>query len=1190
MPRAIPPNPYQGLFAFRETESHFFFGREEVVKVLTERVANNSLQTIVGASGSGKSSVVFAGLVPEFRKREWRIQDFRPGRNPYRNLARALLKLQGKENPDSTDISKLGNSLEQGETKLLDVLEDTLEHKPNATLLLIVDQFEELFTISEANLSEVTTTQDKDSSVETTRAFDPKPFIDQLLEGTRQNHQRFHLLLTLRADFMGRASSHRAFADALNHESTLYTLGPMNSQELQAATEKPAEKQGVMLEEGLSERILQEVARQEGSLPLLEFALSELWLRQDNGILTHRAYDSIGGVEGALARHADAAYNSLKSDEQLLAQRVFLQLVYPGEGQEDTRRVASYQELKGVWSVVNTLATKRLLVTDESEGQQTAEVIHEALIRRWGKLREWMNDHRAFRTWQERLRQDVNLWRETGQASSTLLSGYRLDEALKMRKDYDSLLSEDEHSFIEAGLQQHEHEEAFYKAQQQREIEALKKINEVQILRTEAERSGRRNTRRWLNIALFSLMIAIITAIYAFVQRNEAKQTAQQLIKERERADQEARRASEVHSAQMARASELVAKGELEYEENPLLGLQVALEGLMILPDGEETRLKDLTRAANNLALRGRLLKLGDDVGSVYLPEIPDWFITKYATKIGELRNFSHGRVITTLSGNVSNVIFSPSKKWFVVAYHDAPIELREVAKPETAYPISVKAFAKVGFSSDEKWLAIYNKESLELREIAKPKTTYSVPGKINSVSFSPDSKWLVIDYDDSDIPDELRELDNPQKANPLSGDIRRFAFSPDSKWLIVNYDYGQDELRKLDDSQKAYLLSGDVEYVTFSSNSEWLAVKYYYGSIEFREVAKTPGEAYPLSGDAYGFTFSPDGAWLTINYNNSKTPLELRKLNDFQNVYPIQSSLSRVIFSPDSKWLIVSSYPSSELRELAYPEKAYQLSGNTDFYDEAPVTFSSDNKWLVINYLLARGELRDLSRSDGTVYTLTGDINSAILSPNSEWLVLDYQDAPSEVRALSKPNEIAYTLSGDVLNVAFNPDNQWVVVSYSNALSEVREIAKPESAITLTGDVYDLPSGEFSGVTFSQDSNWLLAKYDGIPSQLWSIGSESRFFTNLGLGIKDDSQVNSLIFTDLSRSFDATNQRLLLVYSDGRSYLLDLPWIQAMGGRDDLPREELVKLACDGPLKLGIVTSEDLKPFLGEEESKVCK
>jgi energy-coupling factor transporter ATP-binding protein EcfA2 len=755
--RPIPPNPYQGLFAFRETDSHFFFGREEVVKVLKERVEKTSLQAIVGASGSGKSSVVFAGLVPEFRKQDWLIQDFRPGRNPYRNLARALLKLQGKENPTTKEISDLGNSLEKGETKLLDALDDTLEQNPNATLLLIADQFEELFTISEANLSDAVihteASQDKESSEETAKAFDPKPFIDQLLASTRQDGSRFHLLLTLRADFMGRASSHRAFADALNHESTLYTLGPMNSQELQAAIEKPAEKQGVSLEEGLSERILQEVARQEGSLPLLEFALSELWQKQDNGILTHHAYDSIGGVEGALARHADATYNSLKPAERTLAQRVFLQLVYPGAGQEDTRRVASYQELKDVWQVVNTLANKRLLVTDESEGQQTAEVIHEALIRRWGKLREWMNDHRAFRTWQERLRQDVKLWQGKDKAHDTLLSGYRLDEALKMQKDYDSLLSDYERSFIVEGLKQREHEKANREAQRQREIEALKKINEEQKLRTEAERSGRRNTRRWLNIALIFLGIALIAVLVALDQRGRARQEA-------ERATHEAARAE--HTAQIARAGELVAQGQVEHEENPLLGLQLALEGLQTVPEDEQEKLRDLTSTATTLALQGRLLKLGNDVVNIYTPatEKLDWFIATYNGKASDLRTFRDGELVTTLTGEVSYVTFSPDGQWFVVNYRDAPDELRETAEPETVV------------------------------------TTLTGDVAFFAVRFSPDSRWFVVVY--TDAPNELRRTHQPDVITKLGLGLEDFVFDDSTQRLVLVYSDGRSYLLDL--------------------------------------------------------------------------------------------------------------------------------------------------------------------------------------------------------------------------------------------------------------------------------------------------------------------------------------------------------------------------------------------------------
>ena len=231
------------------------------------------------------------------------------------------------------------------------------------------------------------------------------------------------VLLTLRADFMGQALAHRPFADALQEGSLM--LGPMNRTELQAAVEKPAELQGAAFESGLIPRILDDVGEEPGNLPLLEFALSLLWERIDQGWLTHDAYDEIGRVDGALARYAEEVYEALSLEHQLAAQRIFIQLVQPGEGTEDTRRVARRSELgEGNWPLVQYLADKRLVVTGrDAAGQETVEVVHEALIRSWQRLRDWIEEDRAFRVWQEGLRAAMRQWQASDQDAGGLLRG-----------------------------------------------------------------------------------------------------------------------------------------------------------------------------------------------------------------------------------------------------------------------------------------------------------------------------------------------------------------------------------------------------------------------------------------------------------------------------------------------------------------------------------------------------------------------------------------------------------------------------------------------------------------------------------------------------------------------------------------------------------------------------------------------
>ena len=219
----------------------------------------------------------------------------------------------------------------------------------------------------------------------------------------------------MRADFMGQALAYRPFADALQEADLL--LGPMNRDELHAAVERPAEVQGAAFEAGLVERILDDVGEEPGNLPLLEFALTLLWERHSHGWLTHAGYEEIGRVDGSAGPlRRRGVRRGWRQAEQAAARQVFVQLVRPGEGTEDTRRVAARSELgEEHWRLVQHLADKRLVVTGrDATGVETVEVVHEALIRGWGQLQGWMEADRAFRTWQERMRAALRQWQDSG--------------------------------------------------------------------------------------------------------------------------------------------------------------------------------------------------------------------------------------------------------------------------------------------------------------------------------------------------------------------------------------------------------------------------------------------------------------------------------------------------------------------------------------------------------------------------------------------------------------------------------------------------------------------------------------------------------------------------------------------------------------------------------------------------------
>ncbi len=408
-------NPYKGLRAFAEVDAEDYFGRDRLVEQLFQRVAANRLTLVVGPSGSGKSSLVKAGLVPRLRRdcigpgRPILVTEMYPGSYPFEELEAALLRVA---------VDRPGELLDELIADDRGLLRATKQILPDddSDLVLVVDQFEELFSLT------------ADASVR-------RLFLDNLVTVGHDERSRVRVVLTMRADFFDHPLEHPAFGELM--AASLVTVAMPDHDDLAHAISEPARAAGLELEAGLVPIITRDVAGEPGALPLMQYALTELVGARVGRELTIEAYERTGGVIGSLSSRAEDIFVGLPPSAQRVAEEVFVHLVAVDEDSDDTRRRVRRSELDAMGfsapaldAVIGAFGSFRLLSFDHDPVTrgQTIEVAHEALIREWPRFRGWIDQRREGLVLQRRLQVAAADWDASGRDTSFLLSGGRLEQ------------------------------------------------------------------------------------------------------------------------------------------------------------------------------------------------------------------------------------------------------------------------------------------------------------------------------------------------------------------------------------------------------------------------------------------------------------------------------------------------------------------------------------------------------------------------------------------------------------------------------------------------------------------------------------------------------------------------------------------------------------------------------------------
>jgi len=510
--------PYLGLATYDEDSADLFFGRERIVAELIDRVRESRWVFVTGPSGSGKSSLVRAGLLHGLKRNalpdseHWLYEALKPGRDPLNELARVASSLAGTLNAGE-DIRTKGPT---DPTILHQWAEIALKDKRDRCAVILVDQFEETFT-------------------QVAREAERAAFLNLLTYAATVEGSRVTLVFAMRSDFVSNCAAYPQLNDLLNQQ--FMQIGVMTPAELVSAIAQPALRVGLKVEPELVAQIIADMQGEPGALPLVQFALRDLFEAQQakGGLiaLTLRDYFERGGIHKALERHADSSFAQLSASEQSIAHEVFSGLIQVGRGAEDTRRTALFDELvpagiepSQVEAVVGKLADARLIITDERDGRDIVTIAHERLIDAWPWLRRLVNENRDAIALQNQIAEDAGEWEKNQRDASYLYVGARLANAREQLTAKKIVLNGLAQAFVAAGVEAEQTNRTREAARLQKELDDARKLAESEKQRAEEQTRSATRLRQRAVYLIGALGIAMVLGVIASVFGIQSNQSA----------------------------------------------------------------------------------------------------------------------------------------------------------------------------------------------------------------------------------------------------------------------------------------------------------------------------------------------------------------------------------------------------------------------------------------------------------------------------------------------------------------------------------------------------------------------------------------------------------------------------------------------------------------------------------------
>ncbi|MDF5717397.1 MAG: WD40 repeat domain-containing protein [Rhizonema sp. NSF051] len=1075
--KLITTSPYQGLKQFESRDKELFFGRDNFITTLVDELEHTNLVLLLGASGSGKSSVVRAGLIPWLERKygtEFVNLTFTPDADPF----------------DSLYASLLGNKYSQKEAKMArDVRAETLIQvaanikQPDKFWLIFIDQFEELFTFSDENKR--------------------SEFVNGLIKLSQAKLPKLKIIATMRADFFERL---REFPQLVGitqkHRPMIIEMQPG---ELRLAIEQPAAHHGVVFEAGLIDTIIASIQGQAGCLPLLQYTLNLLWLEEvktcsiNDQTLNISTYDAIGGVRGALQKHVDSIYKELSESEKQAVQRIFLKLVSIGENAESgiewkpVRRRALLSEFgDDERAMLLKLVNENLLVSNadlsdnspkkalfggskSEKSDSTIEIIHEILLSCWDELRYWIQKNRQDIALRNRLYEDVKRWKIKNQPEDELWSGSKLEQILELRKDdnFHQVLggfNDDANQFIEQSV-------------------GLR---------------DRQRRRTIIGLTGFSI-VALILAGAAGLGWWSTESQRQQTITGLTTASQELFNSNKEFDALLASIN---------------AGKQVKQAAFGVNSDAEFQVKAALQQAISGVKEQNRLEGHKDGVISVSFSPNRPLLASASRDHTVKLWNIDTGKEVNTLTGHkapVSVVSFSPDGRLLASAsFFNNTVKLWDIATGKeifnfSGYEADSNGNKGISFSPDGRLLAVASKgNTIQLLDIAIGKQIVTLHGhsaKVNGVSFSPDGRMLASASFDGTVKlwDVVIGKEIPTNMRH-SGFVESVSFSPHGRILASGADGGSIKLwdvvtRKEIETRNRKTLQypGRVTNLSFSPNGRQLVASGFNNVAKLWDVA-TRREISTFSGhlaQVSSVNFSPDGKWLATASDDRIIKLwYIAQRSEIKNLSEYGNDVKGVSFSPDGRLLASGSQDYTiKLWDVA-TGKEIPTNMRHSYWVES-VSFSPDGRLLASASWDNTVKLWDVStrKEIPTNMRHSGWVTSVSFSPDGRLLASASWDKTVKLWDVSTGKEIS-TLSGHnrvVYSVSFSPDGRLLASGSSDGTIKLWDVSEHQEIATITPQARGVKN-----VSFSPDGRLLASTSDNTIT-LWDVATRKEIDTLTG-------------------------------------------------------------------------------------------